>query len=595
MAQHTDLFLSTKRYTRHDHAALRSYCLNIPFATIARLYYTEESPQVACGLEKYLLAMRDDLIERAIANNPLLAKGLQQARCGGHQISAKSLKVLRDAAEIPDPIPQTDQPITLWMKPKTTQALHQEGIKTIAELMNLIERRGTGWWRAIPRIGRLKAHVLVRWLQRHAATLGTLVTDNNLPSPAPTNLLLVSPQHATVLAPLGRFTTSRELDGSYGLNRAQQFCFIQSKNDLEAIEFYLSRYVDQPHTLRAYRKELERFLLWGIVVRGKPLSSLLVDDCEAYKVFITAPCSSFVGPKAPRFSPKWKPFSEKPLNAKSQRYALMVIRAAFDYLVGVRYLGGNPWIAVKDPSVKKEINPIHIHKALPASLWEKVIAALEERAVGSDALAAQFRIALTASLLMGDSGLRREEVTTLRRADIIKSTFGNNVWECRVTGKGNKERLVPVSQRTMAALQKHWADRLMDFFSATDDEPLIAPLHIPLHTAAQQKHAASLSGYRPNNLSRLLKTTFLRLFMDPLSPFTAEEQRQLFSTTAHHLRHTFGTLSVASGMPMDVTQYILGHASSSTTAIYVQAQKQRMMEEASRFFDTDKALFPNEG
>jgi hypothetical protein len=106
-------------------------------------------------------------------------------------------------------------------------------------------------------------------------------------------------------------------DGSLGINRASQFCFIQAKNDLEAIEFYLSRYTDQPRTLRAYRKELKQFLLWSIVIRGKPLSSLLVDDCEAYKTFLTSPSSAFTGCKAPRFSHRWKPFSATPMSAKS--------------------------------------------------------------------------------------------------------------------------------------------------------------------------------------------------------------------------------------------------------------------------------------
>ncbi|KDR38695.1 integrase [Caballeronia glathei] len=39
----------------------------------------------------------------------------------------------------------------------------------------------------------------------------------------------------------------------------------------------------QPKTLRAYTKELERFLLWTVAVRRKPHSSVLADDCEAYR------------------------------------------------------------------------------------------------------------------------------------------------------------------------------------------------------------------------------------------------------------------------------------------------------------------------
>ena len=44
-------------------------------------------------------------------------------------------------------------------------------------------------------------------------------------------------------------------------------------------------------------------------------------------------------------------------------------------------------------------------------------------------------------------------------------------------------------------------------------------------------------------------------------------------------RHTFGTQSVADDVPVDVVQKLLGHASLQTTTIYVQAEKQRVIEE----------------
>ena len=48
----------------------------------------------------------------------------------------------------------------------------------------------------------------------------------------------------------------------------------------------------------------------------------------------------------------------------SQKYALTVLRAAFDYWVKVRYLAGNPWTAVKDPVVVREVDDIQVHRAL---------------------------------------------------------------------------------------------------------------------------------------------------------------------------------------------------------------------------------------
>lgn len=43
------------------------------------------------------------------------------------------------------------------------------------------------------------------------------------------------------------------------------------------------------HTQRAYLKEAERFLLWAIVQHKKSLSSMTLEDCEAYRSFLADP------------------------------------------------------------------------------------------------------------------------------------------------------------------------------------------------------------------------------------------------------------------------------------------------------------------
>ena len=73
------------------------------------------------------------------------------------------------------------------------------------------------------------------------------------------------------LAPLERLAVPHALSGADGENRSTAFCYIQAQHDLDAVRAYLNRYRDQPKTLRAYTKELERFLLWAVVLRGKAL------------------------------------------------------------------------------------------------------------------------------------------------------------------------------------------------------------------------------------------------------------------------------------------------------------------------------------
>jgi hypothetical protein len=75
------------------------------------------------------------------------------------------------------------------------------------------------------------------------------------------------------------------------------YCFISAQHDLDAIACYLDRYAAQPHAQRAYRKELERFLLWSILVKAKPMSSLNTTDCEHYKAFLAQPSPAFSAKK----------------------------------------------------------------------------------------------------------------------------------------------------------------------------------------------------------------------------------------------------------------------------------------------------------
>ncbi|HQC72886.1 MAG TPA: integrase, partial [Candidatus Competibacteraceae bacterium] len=81
------------------------------------------------------------------------------------------------------------------------------------------------------------------------------------------------------------------LDGHAGGNRAgpDVVCQLAAGNDLEAIQVWLAEFHDSPQTLRAYRKEAERLLLWALLERGKPLSSLTREDCLLYEAFLADP------------------------------------------------------------------------------------------------------------------------------------------------------------------------------------------------------------------------------------------------------------------------------------------------------------------
>lgn len=466
---------------------------------------------------------------------------------------------------------------------------------------------------------RKRAAAIVRWLQRWPDELGPIDEDRvRVTAPAEVALRpVLDPQAPNPIAPLETFQLPHCLSGADGVNRAPAFCFISARNDLEAVETYLARYADSPETSRSYRKELERLILWCALVVRKPLSSLLADDCEAYKTFLAAPDPRFRGPKAPRDSERWRPFGEEPMKPESQRLAVVILRGAFDWLVKVRYLGGNPWTTVKDPKVTKRKHLMKIDRALRRDTWETVVEILQRRAEVEGN--GQDRVALAAMLLMGDSGLRRAEVAAATRANLVASPYAANQWTLTVVGKGSVEREVPVNARTEAALRAHWRDRRLDFDDPSRHGFLIAPLVTKTSKARRKKlELATVKASEPkwntlepmgagadaapdktkdkregryhvNSLYYLIEDALGRvrefaaaLSMDDIPPFSPDDLAQLENTSAHAFRHTYATNAVNEGMPMHVVQDILGHVNIGTTKVYARTRSRRIAEEAAK-------------
>lgn len=190
-------------------------------------------------------------------------------------------------------------------------------------------------------------------------------------------------------------------------------------------------------------------------------------------------------------------------------------------------------------------------------------------------------------LLLGDSGLRRAEVAGAQRITLLRSKWSSEVYELTVLGKRNAYRVVPVSSRTVEALRRHWKDRGLDLDAGDANGPLLAPVVLPSHAAALARHREDAQpGYTTDGLYKLFQSTIKRLRLDHTIDigFSLDDLAALSRASPHALRHTFGTLAVAAGMPIDVAQAVLGHKDSATTAIYVQAKTKRVVEEGAKYF-----------
>ena len=168
---------------------------------------------------------------------------------------------------------------------------------------------------------------------------------------------------------------------------------------------------------------------------------------------------------------------------------------------------------------------------------EALFAAVEAKAASDEPLALR-NLALM-ELLYG-SGMRATELVSLpRRAVRPGQPF------LMLRGKGDKERLVPVSTRAAAAVAR-WSE------------------HVPAaSTWLFPSGKAHLSRVRLFQLVRAMAAD-AGIAPDRISP--------------HVLRHAFATHLLAGGADLRVLQSLLGHADIATTQIYTHVDSARLVE-----------------
>ncbi len=123
-----------------------------------------------------------------------------------------------------------------------------------------------------------------------------------------------------------------------------------------------------------------------------------------------------------------------------------------------------------------------------------------------------------------------------------------------ITGKGNKERLVPISKQTRETLDKYLKTRNY-FISDTGKSKWLFP--------SKQSSDGHISRQRFNQLLNQLNLK-AKLGINGISP--------------HKLRHAFATHLLENGMDLRSLQQILGHSDISTTQIYTHVLKERLKE-----------------
>jgi integrase/recombinase XerD len=160
-------------------------------------------------------------------------------------------------------------------------------------------------------------------------------------------------------------------------------------------------------------------------------------------------------------------------------------------------------------------------------------------------------------------GLRVSELVGLRRRQVQLDDE-----MLRVTGKGDKERIVPLGERAQEALKAylyHGRDHIRGRGRDGAGRPL----------PAEAKDVLFLNQHgRP--LTRFGFWRILRLYLDRCG---IDKTR----VHPHILRHTFATHLIEGGADLRVVQELLGHASISTTEIYTHLDRDYLRETIRTF------------
>ena len=151
-------------------------------------------------------------------------------------------------------------------------------------------------------------------------------------------------------------------------------------------------------------------------------------------------------------------------------------------------------------------------------------------------------------------GLRVSELTSLNWNDIDA-----NLEVLRVTGKGQRERIVPIGSNALAALQRY----------RTEIPALLGNNYQP----GSPEASASTPVFLNQRGGRLTTRSIARLVTA-----YAKQCGIALKTSPHALRHTFATHLLDAGADLRAIQELLGHASLSTTQIYTHVNLDRLTQ-----------------
>ena len=224
------------------------------------------------------------------------------------------------------------------------------------------------------------------------------------------------------------------------------------------------------------------------------------------------------------------------INARSQARILSSLRSFYGFLKLDGYIASDPTEMLKSPKIG-----MHLPDVLTLQEIDDIINAIDLSKKEGQRNRAMIEV-------LYSCGLRVSELCGLKMSDLyIDEQF------VRVTGKGDKQRLVPISERAIAELEAYFTDRNM----------------IPIKPGYEDY--VFVSERLKKNLSRIMVFHFIKQLV-----LSAGIKK---GVSPHTFRHSFATHLLEGGANLRVIQAMLGHESIATTEVYTHINRTRLREE----------------
>lgn len=334
------------------------------------------------------------------------------------------------------------------------------------------------------------------------------------------------------------------------------------------------------NTIKSYRKEFLRFLLWLKTTREiQPdmLRRVTTEDLQEYANYLSNPrplSKEFLALHGWSYSP-----FKKPLSSSSIAYALRLISLLFSRLQNLEseaempYTKFNPALNLAAGLKRQKVNSVKVRRAFDDLQWQAILQTIEEMPCETEKQLGLYHRARWVFAFMYHTFARIGDVASFKMSSFHRNEDG---WFINLIGKGNTDADLIVTPDLMNEL------RVYRRSISLPPTPVFGE-DIPGVVAFRKRAGRIYSGLTVKSIYLLCKEIFHRsaLRIEQVDP---EAAAKFCLATPHWLRHTSITHAMESGVQPRYVQRQARHTSLNTTARYDHADTKAWRKEFEQKF-----------